>query len=221
MMGATSQVVSTELGARPRSRVADAMDLVERGLVLGLYVWLVTRIVADYAEKGSAVDLILLPSEGLVVLLLLVRRSAREISHRPSEWAAALCASVAPLLVRIDSAGAMLPPLLAAVIMLAGMVIQVHAKLALGRSFGCVPANRGLKFSGPYRFVRHPMYAGYLLTHVAFLLMNPTLRNVVLYSSCYLMQVFRILAEERLLSKDHSYLNYIATVRYRLVPPIF
>jgi protein-S-isoprenylcysteine O-methyltransferase Ste14 len=220
-MGTAFPAISNELTSRQRSWTAGAMDIAERVLVLGLYVWLVVRIVAGYADKGAVVDLILLPSEGLVVLLLLVRRSAREISHRPSDWGAALCATVAPLLVQPGTGPSLLTPAMAAIMMLAGMLIQVHAKLVLGRSFGCVPANRGLKFSGPYRYVRHPMYAGYLLTHVAFLLMNPTLRNLALYASCYLMQIFRILAEERLLSKERSYLDYIATVHYRLVPPIF
>ena len=46
-------------------------------------------------------------------------------------------------------------------------------KITLGRSFGVVPANRGVVVGGPYNFVRHPIYTGYLITHVAFLVANP------------------------------------------------
>jgi protein-S-isoprenylcysteine O-methyltransferase Ste14 len=37
------------------------------------------------------------------------------------------------------------------------------ALAALGRSFGFVAADRGLRASGPYAMVRHPVYASYLL----------------------------------------------------------
>ena len=52
--------------------------------------------------------------------------------------------------------------------------IIIAGKLTLGRSFGLMPANRGVVSSGIYRFVRHPIYAGYLITHVAFLAAHPT-----------------------------------------------
>ena len=48
-------------------------------------------------------------------------------------------------------------------------------KLTLGRSFGLVPANRGVVIRGPYALVRHPIYSGYLITHLAFLVAHPTL----------------------------------------------
>ena len=94
-----------------------------------------------------------------------------------------------------------------------GMVVQLHAKITLGRSFGCVPAHRGLKLSGPYRFVRHPMYAGYLLSHLAFLAMNLTPWNIAVYALCYSLQLPRLLAEERLLSRDRCYRDYRAAVQ--------
>jgi protein-S-isoprenylcysteine O-methyltransferase Ste14 len=106
-------------------------------------------------------------------------------------------------------------------LLITGMVIQVHAKLTLGRSFGCVPAHRGLQLSGPYRFVRHPMYAGYLVSHAAFLLMNPSLRNTAVYGGCYALQIPRILSEERLLARDPAYREYQRAVPYRLIPGVF
>ena len=64
---------------------------------------------------------------------------------------------------------------IAEAITISGFVLQLSAKLTLRRSFGVVAANRGVKASGPYRLVRHPMYAGYALTHVGFLLAGPNL----------------------------------------------
>jgi protein-S-isoprenylcysteine O-methyltransferase Ste14 len=116
---------------------------------------------------------------------------------------------------------AILPPVFADAMMLAGIAIQLVAKITLGRSFGWAPAHRGLKMSGPYRFVRHPIYAGYLFCHVAFLLLNWTAWNAGVYALCYIAQVPRLLAEERLLGRDERYAQYMSVVRFRLLPGVF
>ena len=69
--------------------------------------------------------------------------------------------------------------------LLAGLWIgfKLYGKLALGRSFGIVAANRGVVSSGPYRLVRHPIYLGYLVTHAGFLLSNMSARNVLVYAA--------------------------------------
>jgi protein-S-isoprenylcysteine O-methyltransferase Ste14 len=123
--------------------------------------------------------------------------------------------------VEPGTGAAVVPPALAAVMALAGLVVQVCAKIALGRSFGCVPAHRGLKLSGPYLLVRHPMYAGYLISHVAFLLVNPTPQNFLAYAVCYALQIPRLLAEERLLAIDPAYREYQKNVKSRLIPGVF
>ncbi|MGH9550333.1 MAG: methyltransferase family protein [Terriglobales bacterium] len=105
--------------------------------------------------------------------------------------------------------------------MLLGVYVQISAKVILGRSFGLIAANRGIKIAGPYRIVRHPIYAGYIITHVGFLLGFPSLWNVGLYSTQLLVQVARLLREEHLLKRDSSYRAYAANVRYRLFPMIF
>jgi protein-S-isoprenylcysteine O-methyltransferase Ste14 len=197
------------------------LDWTERLLVLAFYLWLVARLLSNYWTDGGIANLLMLPSEGLVVLFLLLRRRARSISTHPGEWLLALVATCSPMLVRPDPAHALVPPAVGATLVLMGMVVQVLAKIALGTSLGCVPAHRGLKLNGPYRFLRHPMYAGYALSHIGFLLMNPTLWNLVLYLGGESLMVLRLLAEERLLSGDPRYRAYRAEVPYRLVPGLF
>lgn len=173
------------------------------------------------SEKVQLANLLLIPSEGLVVIFLLFRRSTGQISLRWQDWLLALLATLSPMLVQPGVGVALLPPALGATLLVMGTIVQVHAKLTLGRSFGCVPAHRGLQLAGPYRFVRHPMYAGYLLGHVAFLLMNPTLWNMGAYAVCYALQIPRLLAEERLLANDGEYRSYQTSVKYRMIPGIF
>ena len=62
-------------------RVAAWLDVIERVLVLALYGWLVWRLVAAYLIKGSAVGLDLIPSEGMVVLFMLLRRGTRHVTR--------------------------------------------------------------------------------------------------------------------------------------------
>jgi protein-S-isoprenylcysteine O-methyltransferase Ste14 len=167
------------------------------------------------------VNLIALGSEGLVVAFILCRRKPNAISPRPTDWMLALTATAMPLLVRPDIQGHMVLLQAGAFLMMVGFIVQLVAKVTLGRSFGCVPAHRGLKQGGLYRFVRHPMYMGYLLSHIGILLANPTWWNLAVYVICYSAQVPRLFSEERLLKRDPQYANYMAGVRYRLIPGVF
>jgi protein-S-isoprenylcysteine O-methyltransferase Ste14 len=74
---------------------------------------------------------------------------------------------------------------------------------------------------GPYRLIRHPMYAGYMLNQLGFLLYCPTSWNLGVYLLCWSVQIGRILAEERLLLHDDAYRVLVSRVPYRLIPRLF
>jgi protein-S-isoprenylcysteine O-methyltransferase Ste14 len=122
----------------------------------------------------------------------------------------------------VRTAGGGLIPLAAgASLMMAGLVLNISAKIALNRSFGVTAANRGVKRAGPYRFLRHPMYLGYAATQLAFLLLNPSLWNLCAYAASWTAQILRIRAEERVLMEDPAYRAYADGVRFRLVPGLY
>ena len=97
----------------------------------------------------------------------------------------------------------------------------INAKATLGRSFGWLPANRGIVDRGVYRFIRHPIYFGYGLGHIGFLLANFNIQNAVVLTTVYIAQVYRILQEEKFLLKDDAYRAYATKVPYRLIYGVF
>jgi protein-S-isoprenylcysteine O-methyltransferase Ste14 len=165
------------------------LDFVERAAVLILFVYFADKMLPRFAglitteiahpellwlAASTNLDAALLViSESLGVFLILTRRSAAVVSTRPLDWALSFMAVNAPLLAAPAAASTFIPSQIATVLMFAGMIIQISAKAILWRSYGIVPANRGVKTKGPYHFVRHPMYAGYTLTHIGFLLGFP------------------------------------------------
>ena len=207
--------------ARPSLSTSLILDLVERAAILILYAWLVARLLNPFGEGFQAIYGLLLISEGLVIVFLLARRTATFVTHDPADWLLAIAATCGPLLVSPRLGVPWVSPAIAGAVWLAGTLLQVSAKLALGRSFGCVAAHRGLKRGGPYQWVRHPMYLGYMLSHIAFLLMNPSLGNLAIYVLCDAVQLPRILREEQLLGKDPDYQTYREQVRWRVVPGLF
>ena len=194
-----------------------AFDLAERALLL-LGLSAIVRL-APSLRPTPYVALLLL-SEGLAIAFILVRRRAVSSDFSPYAAAIAFLGTAAPLLVAA-SGHPLIPLAVGAAAMTAGLLMSIAAKVVLNRSFGVTAANRGVKHEGPYRFLRHPMYAGYALTQVMFLLLNPCLRNLAIYAVSWSVQILRIRAEEKLLLQDPDYRAYAAKVRYRLAPGLF
>jgi protein-S-isoprenylcysteine O-methyltransferase Ste14 len=197
------------------------LDILERAALSLIFVFMAITFVRAWMLGASYSSAIVLMAEAIVVIFIICRRVTTKVSVRPGDWALAFVGTTAPLLVQPTLGAGMVPVFICTLLMIAGLGVQLSAKLTLRRSFGAVAANRGVKVGGPYRFVRHPMYAGYLLLHVGFLLSNPSWWNAAVYLICQTCQVGRILAEERLLGADSKYRVFAAQVRYRLVPGVF
>ncbi|HTX48657.1 MAG TPA: isoprenylcysteine carboxylmethyltransferase family protein [Caulobacteraceae bacterium] len=198
-----------------------ALDLFERAFVIALFAWLTWSVVAAVGRGATWVNLLQLGAEGLNVVFIVLRRRALATSYRPADWAVALGAVSFSMAVRPGALPPLASPAIAAALILAGFGLQIWSKLTLRRSFGITPANRGLVVRGPYRYVRHPMYLGYLLGWIGFYMLNPTLWNTNVYALCALLQWLRIEAEERVLAEDPAFAAYRAEVRYRVVPGVY
>jgi protein-S-isoprenylcysteine O-methyltransferase Ste14 len=193
-------------------------DILERALLLLLGLSAIVRLAPQVAHAPH-VALILI-SEGLGVAFILIRRRALHGDYSPYAAAIAFLGTAAPLFVTAPG-HPLIPVALGVGIMVAGLLLNISAKVVLNRSFGLAAANRGVKHAGPYRFLRHPMYAGYMTTQAAFLLLNPCPWNLVVYAFAWTVQILRIAAEERILLEDPAYQDYADQVRFRLAPGLY
>lgn len=195
------------------------LDRAEQILAASFYALFVARLWPEEMTWAQFYVLLILVSEGFVLLFLLIRRPTENVSIRPIDWLVAVGATCGALAVAPSDA--VVWAYGGGTLLLVGTVLQFAAKLSLNRSFGLVAANRGIKSDGLYRFVRHPIYTGYALTHLGYLLSAFSLWNVAVYVGVWTCMAVRINAEERVLSEDPAYRAFQRKTRYRLLPGVY
>jgi protein-S-isoprenylcysteine O-methyltransferase Ste14 len=99
--------------------------------------------------------------------------------------------------------------------------LSLVSLLALRRNFGIRPALRNLVTSGPYRYVRHPMYLSYVLADIGYNLQEWNSVTLLLVLIGWTSLAYRIHAEERLLSQHAEWPAYVVLARYRLFPGLW
>jgi protein-S-isoprenylcysteine O-methyltransferase Ste14 len=197
-------------------------ELVLRIFTASVLFLFVFATVHQYLKDMSRITLVFfIFANTLTVGLAIFSRIPSERDWKPFSLVIALFGTFYFAAFDIKPGMQLLPEGYAAAVQIVGVLIQICAKLSLRRSFGLLPANRGVVVFGPYRFIRHPMYVGYFVTDLGFLLANLGLQNVFLVLMQWGVQVVRIMQEERLLSKDDTYRRYMSRVRYRLIAGLF
>lgn len=187
-----------------------ALDLLV-AFAWALYAWL---YLLKTLEGGGLVHLGQMGAMTVFAVLFLFRRPAR----RTGEWwetAVAVLAVLMPIMLRPTPG-----PLyrVGEALQVCGLAAMIVAVLSLGRSFGVAPADRGLRTTGLYAWVRHPLYAAELLVFAGFLVAHPSRWNFAVLSLNTLLQIVRIMREERIIE---DYASYAACVRWRLIPLVW
>jgi protein-S-isoprenylcysteine O-methyltransferase Ste14 len=222
MVGVTASAACADSARdKPRwPRVSErTREFASRVFISSLFVLLAINLGSEFLRTGHLTGLLLLVSETLVIVMTAVRRPAIIIDRT---WQARVVAGASivgvPLIRPIGDA--LIPDVYTALASAVGLGVIIVGKLTLGRSFGLMPAHRGLVCTGLYGWVRHPIYAGYLVTHAAFLIAHPAWWNVVLLVISDVSLVMRSVYEERTLARDPEYVGYMERVRWRVLPGV-
>ena len=158
----------------------------------------------------------------LQILPMFVRRQAERVTPNPWYWLLAFVVTYWPFLsIWLAQSG---DPLVNSgvtdALSLLSLAMAAWARLSLGRNIGFVPAQRKLVMRGAYRYMRHPIYTSIFLVYLAFVLSDWSLLNALRSAIGCLLFMLKSVVEERFLSADPEYRDYMQRVRWRWIPKI-
>jgi protein-S-isoprenylcysteine O-methyltransferase Ste14 len=158
----------------------------------------------------------------LVALLIMTRSPAKAQADGLLPRIAAFVGTYLPWTItffgQTDQA---LPNLLSTACVLIGIIMTLVTIQHLGRSFSLVPQARSVAQTGPYRWIKHPLYFSEQIAILGVVLQYLTPVTVIVFVLHIGVQVCRILYEEDLLRRNcPEYASYEAS-RWRLIPYVW
>jgi protein-S-isoprenylcysteine O-methyltransferase Ste14 len=177
-------------------------------------------VISPLAEWWTPVVIGVAAINGLIAALFLIRRSVVAVGTFPQ------LVSCLPTMIGFGLAVRLAPtplgwPWYAHALFATGVLMTIGAFLSLGTSFGVLPALRAVVVRGPYRLIRHPAYLGELMMALACFVAGPSMWALSAWLLLFPGVMWRILAEERVLSRHDAYGEYRRRVCWRLVPGLW
>jgi protein-S-isoprenylcysteine O-methyltransferase Ste14 len=174
-------------------------------------------VVLDTLARASAIAFVL-----LVIMVLCVRRPAvaRAPGLIPRIAAFGGTFSITTLALFAPVPHSAVVSVASLLLMLGGYAFACYAVLHLGRSLSIMAEARKLVTTGPYRFVRHPLYAAEAVASVGLLLQYLSPGAIALWLAHIALQFCRMHYEESVLRQSfREYDGYAGRVA-RIIPGI-
>jgi protein-S-isoprenylcysteine O-methyltransferase Ste14 len=188
-------------------------------LLATCFIWFALVNAKSFLINPRLSVFLIIVTETIVAVFLVIRRDPDETSHSWQTWVTTTLGTLAPFMLRPVEGSA--DVLLGNVLQISGFLLQIAALLALNRCLGLLPAYRGIKSSGLYAWVRHPLYMAYVVTYIGYLVNNPSIGNLGIVISGTGFLVMRLRYEEALLFEYGEYASYASRIRWRLMPSIW
>jgi protein-S-isoprenylcysteine O-methyltransferase Ste14 len=185
----------------------------EAGPALPLAVYTVSM-----AMRLSTIAFLLLLAAA-VILRARPSGKARGLEPRISAFMGAFLVYVIPLFPRRELS--LTAEMVSTVLILVGASAAVIALLQLGRSFSMMAEARRLVTSGPYRFVRHPLYLAEELAVVGIFLQFLSPWTTIILAAQIAFQLRRMHNEEAVLGETFPEYAQYQVRTARLIPGIY
>ncbi|NGM45333.1 isoprenylcysteine carboxylmethyltransferase family protein [Rhodobacter sp. SGA-6-6] len=202
-------------------------DRLGMGLLLIVFGWLLVRSLKGMAALVAAHDtvpmweLILLSRVsnlvflGMIVWFTATRLPARNAATGLMPRLVAIAGTFVMMLVAVAAPVEVGPVqrVVSTVLVVLGTVLSILCLTRLGRSFSVVASARALVTAGPYRIVRHPLYAAELVAVLGVTMSNGSAAAYALGLSCLAFQIARARLEEKVLAETFpEYAGYARRV---------
>jgi protein-S-isoprenylcysteine O-methyltransferase Ste14 len=181
--------------------------------ILGAFIFSFLFVVrmTQIAQSGEYFPGLLLAAQaGFAAFWMIFRKPA----SKESSWQVQLLAwtsAFVPLALNVSGQASLW-------LSIPGLLLMLWSFWSLGDAFSIAPAERRLVTEGPYRFIRHPMYAGEILSLFGLCLGSPSLWNWIVLSLFIFSVQTRISHEEVLFERYPIYAHF---VKWRMIPGVW
>jgi protein-S-isoprenylcysteine O-methyltransferase Ste14 len=180
-------------------------------------VWMRFLLPTDPLQRAGLMLFVLITL--ILALVALTRPPARRRDGRWWVYLVCLISIAYPLCYAFDGNSPWLSKVFwgrVALQLLANVVL-----LSLGRSYAMLPALREVRTGFFYGLVRHPVYGMYLLADSCAVSLMPSLWNLGILLVGVAVFTLRAHLEERVLSDDSVYVEYMERVPWRFFPGVY
>jgi protein-S-isoprenylcysteine O-methyltransferase Ste14 len=218
--------------ANPRDLKRDIEDLAGRSFLLlwfgAVVVAQLIQLINHLSANSDSLSALLSVSycvlavafSGLSVALTALRRPSRAVA---AGWEPRISAILGTFLILTIT---FLPPVtmepsikvVALTIILVGLVLSVYCLSWLGKSYSVMATARKLVTGGPYRFVRHPLYAAEFLMMLGITIANFSPAAVLIFLAALCFQLRRAVNEEGILRAAFPEYEQYAREVPRIIP---
>lgn len=157
---------------------------------------------------------------GVIGILMFTRKEPIRREKRLVGWILPMVVTVAMAGVGLYSPRDLPTPVLlvATLFVVAGTGFTIYALRHLGRHFGVVSDVRGLVTTGPYRWMRHPLYGGETLTTIGLVIAVANPVAIAAFALGTALQITRARVEEQSLTAAFSEYREYAAQTPMLIP---